>query len=253
MVDSTHLCDRPGELMSVLQRDGYVLLRNVLNRDKVVAARRVVVEALDSEWRRIDKIRGDSLEAHVLGDAKGILLTGFRNVTKHKDVTALLEGPELCAFFRRLFGSAPATFDNKWVRVHGKGEATDEHTDFFRFAGNANGMFTCWLPLGDYNIAQGALAVCEASHLLKGFTDGAYSTETKVELPRDFEKFKETATWRSTTFRAGDVVVFDIRLVHASTENTTTRFRISMDTRWQPAKFVSKDAADGFRSFLSSD
>ena len=32
--------------------------------------------------------------------------------------------------------------------------------------------------------------------------------------------------------------VFDIRTIHASTENCTSRFRISMDTRWQPARFV---------------
>lgn len=32
----------------------------------------------------------------------------------------VLEGKQLAGFFAQLFGAAPATFDNKWVRIHGK-------------------------------------------------------------------------------------------------------------------------------------
>lgn len=53
-------------------------------------------------------------------------------MTHHQDVLSVLEGPELARLFRALFGEAPATFDNKWVRVKGTGEFTDEHTDFYR-------------------------------------------------------------------------------------------------------------------------
>jgi len=179
------------------------------------------------------------LDAFIKDDQKGILLTGFKAVTHHKNVTAVLEGNDLATFFRKLFGMVPATFDNKWVRVHGRGEYTDEHTDYYRFQGNAVGMHTCWIPLGDYDITDGTLAICEGSHLLSGYDIHAYS-ESKAELPKSFESFNHDAIWRSTNFRAGDIVVFDIRTIHASTKNLSNKFRISMDTRWQPARNVPK-------------
>jgi hypothetical protein len=44
------------------------------------------------------------------------------------------------------------------------------------------------------------------------------------------------------------VVVFDIRLVHCSTVNLSPRFRVSMDTRWQPASCVAPRARESFRA-----
>ena len=41
-------------------------------------------------------------------------------------------------------------------------------------------------------------------------------------------------SWRSADFRAGDVVVFGMHLMHASTTNLTQRFRLSCDVRFQP-------------------
>jgi hypothetical protein len=59
----------------------------------------------------------------------------------------VLEGTEITSLFARLFNGVPATFDNKWVRVMGRGESTDEHTDYYRFEGCAQGMYTCWYAL----------------------------------------------------------------------------------------------------------
>lgn len=40
------------------------------------------------------------------------------------------------------------TLETKWVRVMAPGEATDLHSDFYRFAKFPNKLFTCWIPLG---------------------------------------------------------------------------------------------------------
>jgi len=256
MVDSSEFLDDPAELLKRLGRDGYILLRQAVPREQVFRAREVVTSALDKEWSLIDCGEGKSEEAssrsHVdafIRDGQpGLLLTGMRSITHHADVKALLEGRALARIFRALFGGKiPATFDSKWVRVMGHGEFTDEHTDYYRFHGNAQDMFTCWMALGDYNVKQGTLAICEGSHLLEGYTAESYNPETKVELPPDYAKFNESATWRSTAFQAGDIVIFDIRTIHASTANTTNRFRISMDTRWQPAECVPRVSRDMFQ------
>ena len=56
------------------------------------------------------------------------------------------------------------------------------------------------------------------------------------DLPPSFGAFAATGTWRTGAVGPGDVVVFDIRLVHASLRNerATGEFRMSVDTRWTP-------------------
>jgi Phytanoyl-CoA dioxygenase (PhyH) len=236
----------------VLAEDGYALLRGVLDREAILKARNVVIETLHQNWKMIDQ-KQPMDEAHIApARKKGMLLTGYTPITHHHDVLSLLEGTQLVGFFTSLFRKHPATFSQKWVRVHGQEDVTDEHTDFFRFANGAKGMYTCWIPLGDYTPMQGTLAVCERSHLVSGY-DIAYGVDTKVELPGGFEEFQaDNNVWRSTTFNAGDIVVFDIRTVHASTKNTTRQFRISMDTRWQPVDCVALGNKHSFTSFNRS-
>jgi len=41
--------------------------------------------------------------------------------------------------------------------------------------------------------------------------------------------------WVSTDFKAGDVAIVSLNTVHMSTTNTSNFWRISCDTRWQPA------------------
>ena len=41
--------------------------------------------------------------------------------------------------------------------------------------------------------------------------------------------------WVTEDFKMGDCVILPMDTLHMSTTNTTDRFRISCDTRWQPA------------------
>merc|ERR1711879_944360 len=43
----------------------------------------------------------------------------------------------------------------------------------------------------------------------------------------------------TTHFKKGDLLIFDIRTVHASLSNLTQCFRVSIDTRWQPRSAVT--------------
>jgi hypothetical protein len=230
----------------------------------------------------------------------GVLLTGYRPVTHDPRVLDVLEGTELRNLFSQLFGqlefdgapraptdagvetaaSSPssssscaaaaaaksalaATFDAKWCRVHGRGENTEEHTDFYRFehfcSSGGNDMFTCWMPLGCLPIHHGTLAVAEGSHLLNGYRRGVYGSgdcSADSELPPDWPRWRDgdasanvpPGVWRTASFLPGDVVVFDLRLVHASTRNETPHYRLSMDTRWKPARNVTQDMREAFKT-----
>ena len=41
--------------------------------------------------------------------------------------------------------------------------------------------------------------------------------------------------WQTTDFQVGDVLIFGMFTIHASLDNTTNRFRLTADTRYQPA------------------
>lgn len=133
-------------LCSVLARDGYLFLRSVLPPPLISAARSVVLHSLDQDWHCIDHSLPIN-EALIAEGQKGMLLTGYRSVTHHKDMLRLIEGTELTSFLSSLFDTAPSTYDLKWCRVMGNQEFTDEHTDYFRFAGQAKDMITCWYVL----------------------------------------------------------------------------------------------------------
>ena len=164
-------------------------------------------------------------------------------LTHSAEGLAVTQGEELAEIFSLLFGEPPATFATKWLRVHGTQESTDMHSDYFFFNGNAQSMLTCWIALGDYTVEDGTLVVCERSHTLSGFCMDKFY-ESKQELPEAFcETEPSQHMWRTTDFEAGDAVIFDIRLVHASSTNLSDKFRISIDTRWQPSSKVQESNA----------
>ena len=238
MDDSTNLLNTQN--LSALQRklanDGYILLRNQIPTNLIDDALEIVVNNLNSTWNCIQDIN----TLNIKPGSKGILLTGYKPITHNKKVLSLLHCKELQNIMYKIFNcSEPITYDTKWCRVKGKNEFTEQHSDFYRFSDNFTKMVTVWMPLIDITINRGPLAVCPRSHLLRYPTD-KISMEEKVdvELPEEFEQFNKTSIWRTTNFNKGDILIFDIRTIHASLINKTDKFRISIDTRWQPKNVI---------------
>lgn len=248
MDDSTLLLNRDNlsSLQRKLANDGYILLRNQIPTNLIDDALEIVVNNLDSTWNCIQDIN----TLNIKSNSKGILLTGYKPITHHKKVLSLLHCKKLQDIMYKIFdNSEPITYDTKWCRVKGKNEFTEQHSDFYRFNDNFTKMVTVWMPLMDISINRGPLAICPKSHLLKYQTD-KISMEEKIdiELPAEFEQFNKKSIWRTTNFNKGDLLIFDIRTIHASLINKTNRFRISIDTRWQP-KNVIKFWNDSFIRF----
>ncbi len=81
---------------------------------------------------------------------------------------SIVHSEYLINLFTKIFDKEYGTYDCKWLRVKGKEEFTDEHSDFYRFKENCEGMITCWLPLMDVPKEKGPLAMCPGSHKLEG-------------------------------------------------------------------------------------
>ena len=143
-------------------------------------------------------------------------------------------------FFDQFFGTTALTYDYKWV-VPPKG-FTGAHYDIVYMGRGTDNVLTCWTPIGDIPIELGPLAILVGSHRF----DIIKETYGQMDVDRDhvtgsfsndpFELIdKYGGQWQTTDFQVGDVLIFGMFTMHASLDNTTNRFRLTADTRYQPA------------------
>ena len=220
--------------------DGYLLLRRLIDREKVRKARSTILHYMHDQ--------------HVLTpDApilEGVMPRGgrgakMRRIAYHEDVLTVFQADELFNFFGAYFGEPALTFDYKWLRAVGNEQYTGAHYDFVYMGRGSGNLHTVWIPLGDTTVDHGTLAVCKCSHNLPSFAR-IRDTYGRMDVDRDgidgwftkdpmeiVEKFG--GEWQTSEFFMGDVVLFGMHTMHASTTNLTNRFRLSCDVRFQPA------------------
>ena len=137
------------------------------------------------------------------------------------------------------------------TRVKNTGGRTGIHFDNVYIGRGSPRVLSCWMPWGDVAVDQGPLAICAGSHDLASFAR-LRDTYGRHDPDRDYIKGADNAAghfsfhlhevterfggrWLTSNFRAGDVLIFPPFTMHCAPENTTDRFRISSDTRFQPA------------------
>lgn len=89
--------------------------------------------------------------------------------------------------------------------------------------------WTCWVALGDIRGRDGRLALVAGSHRL-----GGYESSARAELlPAEYTSaFEAASVWQTPAdIRMGDIILFNVKTVHAATRNGGDRFRLSLDTR----------------------
>jgi len=243
--DANSLLGDVAGMKARMAEDGYLLIRNLHPRERVLKARRTIFDFCNAEGNIITP--GTDVMDGVINPAGKMPGTmGRKGITHHPDVRAVLEGEPIFNFFTRYFDAPAMTYDFKWLRGVTTGDATGAHIDIvYMGRGTTRNLYTCWVPLGDVPIEQGTLALCVGSHNLPGFQK-LRDTYGKMDVDRDrvngwfsvdpleiTQKFG--GQWATTKFNAGDVLIFGMYTMHASTTNTTDRWRLSCDTRFQPA------------------
>lgn len=125
----------------------------------------------------------------------------------------------LCNVTTHYFCTSPALRSN---RVKGEYHCNS-------CADTAYPYWTCWVSLGSADRETGRLCVVPGSHsALTGYNRPSRSGL----LPGGYSKsFAAKSIWRTTEFGPGDIVLFNMKLVHAATEHRSQTFRISLDTR----------------------
>lgn len=226
-----------------MQEDGYLLLRQFMPRDKVLAGRAAVLHHMREQGALTP---GTPVLAGVMPrEARRVRLMNREGIVNHPHVCSVLESTELFAFFQRYFETESATFAYKWMRAVGNEEYTGAHYDFVYMGRGSGRLHTVWIPFGDTPVEHGTLCVCEGSNHLPEFAR-IRDTYGRLDVDRDHvdgwftrEPMDITAEfggrWLTAEFHAGDVILFGMHTMHASTTNLTNRYRLSCDVRFQPA------------------
>jgi len=236
----------PAERQQRLREDGYLLLRGVLDRDDVTAARVEVFERLVA----VGEIRppaaagiatGESRRAETVGDLGAF----WKSVSEGPALRRVSHGARLNAIVAAIVGAPVRPHDYMFLRAGAVGRATGLHFDYPFFTRTTEKVYTVWIPLGDVPVTDGPLVVVEGSNrftdlhdAMRGF-DVARDTARKAQITTDLPSFAASRGCRllTTGFHAGDICVFGMFTLHGSLDNHSAinRVRLSCDVRYQPA------------------
>ncbi len=224
-----------------LAEDGYLLLRSVIPREPILAARREVMLLLQAAGQLA--LGSDPMDGIAAPEAMG-LSPHDRSFSSGPAFRRVVEGPEIFGLFETLLGGPVLTYEEKWLRVSRPACFTGAHLDIVYMGRGTQELYTCWIPYGDVPVAMGPLAILPQSHRHPALAqvratygrsdydtdgyDGWFSTDAA-------EFVRAGLRWGSTDFAAGDVILFGMQLMHGSLANTTDRIRLSSDTRYQRA------------------
>lgn len=238
--EATDLLGDADALRARLDEDGYLLLRGLLEKDQVLDARRQIVEVM-AEKGMLDPSH-PAMEAVKSPEGGGGFFGGDNDLTRCTAFQQLVVSDPVMQFFETLRGGPIATYDYKWLRVVGPGDSTGAHYDIVYMGRGTPNVCTCWIPLGDVPYDLGPLAILMGSHRFERIKE----TYGKMDVDRDNVSGWFTndpvemvdrygGRWGTTEFQAGDVLIFGMYTMHGSLTNTSNRYRISSDTRYQLA------------------
>lgn len=254
--DSSTLRHDAAALRKRMAEDGYLYLPGLLDRTTVLEARHSVLEALQAEGA----LHPDYPLTE--GVARPGVEFSFRPdlAAKNEAVHRAVYGDQMLDFFADFLGGEVRHFDYTWLRAKAPGPntATKPHCDVVFMSRGTRQLYTAWTPLGDVPYELGGLMVLEGSHqrsdhlseywefdvdtyCVADTSDAAHEQWGRGALggafSRDAVALREEVggRWLTHEYRAGDVLVFCMTLLHASLDNRTDRIRLSTDTRYQLA------------------
>jgi ectoine hydroxylase-related dioxygenase (phytanoyl-CoA dioxygenase family) len=232
-----------------LDRDGYLLLKNVFPRELVQKAQDEIKSYLISKGfsdKNLHILKGDSPN----------LLNYQEWIRNQPNLIKVLENENLNSIFKFICSSELVeTLKFKWLRAVGNLKYTGLHNDDFYMGYISKDLLTAWIPLQDISLKNGGLIVARTSHdtnSRKWSKIHRYYAKFDKSIPDtnngwicdDPNELKSLVgerkcklieyDWVSCDYEMGDVCILNLDVLHLTAANTGKKWRLSCDTRWIP-------------------
>lgn len=221
-----------------LADEGYLFIKGLAPRDRVLQVRRDVLEhCRDAGWlaRGSELMDGiwSGVGPYTEGEAEYMAV--YRQVLHTPSFIDLPADPVLLSLMEKLLGGPPLLHRRRIGRItfpNNTTQTTAAHQDFQYIRGTPQ-TYTLWLPLGECPIELGGLAVLQGSHRA-GFIEHRFDPEKKYAGHGLTEEQFPPGQWVASDFDVGDVLVFHSHTIHKALPNLTQdRLRLSTDNRYQ--------------------
>ena len=233
------------KLRQSLNDNGYLFLKNVIEKNDITKARNDIFEKL----KNVDELEGPFTDGIWSGRSRRDELHKDRgvfweDVSNTESLRKITNGNNLKNVFSRIFGISSIGFDFIFLRAVSGGKFTHMHCDAGFFTRKTQKVLTCWLVFTHITIDKGPLFIIEGSHKFsdiktkyKGF-DVDIHKHMKATIdtnPINFAQERNTKIL-TTQFNPGDALIFGMYTVHGTFENYAkdNKIRLTCDIRFQP-------------------
>ena len=232
-------------LKSALEKDGYLFLRNIVDKKIIGNARHDIFKKLNE----VDELSNPFNEGIASGRSIRDKLFNDRgqfweNISSTKSLRTVTNGKALENIFTRIFETPSIGFDFIFLRAVAGGKFTHMHCDAGFFTRKTQKVLTCWLVFTEVTLDRGPLFIIEGSHNFKeiqekynGFdVDIHKNKKATIDIhPVEFAKKRNTKIL-TAEFKPGDALIFGMYTVHGTFENHAkdNKIRLTCDIRFQP-------------------
>lgn len=223
----------PDVLASLLEEDGYVVFRNVLDLDRVAAYRRDMVRTL-TKHGVVEEEDGDPIYTGRRVEDRDAIHDIRTSMENFRSLRQLAGSQELMDLLARVAGRPVELLVPKNPRYQVPADVfltTPMHHDIFFYPGVPS-VLTAWIPLMDIDQSMGGLLLAEGTHK-KDIGADLYELEMPSRTPYLPDSVSD-GVWLRSDFSPGDVLIFMGRLAHKALPNVSKKVRLSVDCRYNP-------------------
>ena len=242
--ESTRAVFAEGVARTRFAEDGYLLVRDAVPRETVLALR-------EAYFRRFDPCLlkdGDARRGRFSGTLPaGLPSHGTKghpayDFVRSEAFIAFRQLPAFRAMAETLLGGPVKPVWRTPLRhfIPGRQVASRAHVDRTYLQCDVESCVTIWVPLGDCAQGAGGLLYLEKSHAdpaIEDLSREVAPTDRPFDrrpLTHDLQWLAEATgrRWLGTDYLAGDVVLHSPNIVHASTDAQIDEMRVSTDIRF---------------------
>lgn len=244
--DSSALAWNGPAMRARLVSDGYLFLRAALDAAQVLAARAEILGRLLA----VGEIREPAIDAIATGTSRREELVEdlgafWKSICEGPALRRVTHAGPMVELMERILDGPVRPFDFLWLRAMPPGRASAFHYDHVYMNRGSDRLLTVWTPLGDVPIEEGPILLMEGSHRWDDIIAQYRGFDVDKDKSRPGHVTMEPVTFAqqrrcrllSAHFRAGDVLIMTMFVLHGSLDNASpvNRVRLSCDTRYQPA------------------